>query len=945
MHHYVRINYQDTCLELLYKELYMKPVFLLFLSFAFTPAFTQNFPGWQSFALSPLANSMEHFDVDETGKIWMVGKTGANGLSTFDGKNFSTIPINDSNLKNLRFRSIAVDKSGNKWIPSFDKILQVDNKNAIFVYSLPEESRGLGILDIKSTNNITWAFEHDHLAFYRIANMMMTRHTVKEITEKMISLVGKAYFRPNMQIEDDYKVILNKDGNLFLRFEEGRESFFCIFDGKNISILKSISENKMDEIANNTLQISKKEGRLDTILVGNELAPIYYFDHFSENTAIDNLGCIWTSAEGTRPSVIKLCANNTIFFSSPFKNFPSFRVFNKIDFHQASNFLFDAKNGPLVLSNGKLLHLVENKWFVYDNTNSPLPEYTSDIKKMRSDPSGNLWVLTAGYLLKYTTTQQPNYYLSTSPEIIYSIPKTGGKYVMTITSDIAWKLYSKGDAKITSTKLEGKGNDKVVVTVEAKYPWFPVRYAAVIVIGQGQYAETILQMTNNEPAFILTSNLPTPVPDVGGMYHVAVSSQTAWESVSSDNWILLDTKGGTGNKSIEVKVADNPTSTERTGKVTVSAKGETKDILVTQSGKQYKATFTATTIPATVPDPGGTYRVDVAANTPWEIASSASWVTLDTKSGSSNKSVEVKIADNPLSSTRTGKITLTAKSGETREMSIAQSGKQFLATFTATTIPASVPDVGGTYTLTVSANISWEITSSESWLVLNAKSGTGNKSIEVKVAENPTFTERSSRITLTTQYTTRSIVVKQAGKVAKVEFFGNLPDPLPGEGGKYEILVDANTDWKLTTVSDWMKFTPMAGPSGKTTATLEVLMNPSMSQSRKGGFGVTPTGGKGEAYVTLQQAKLIVTALEPENSNENFKVFPNPVSDLLTVEINTILSDARWQLYDLSGRAVQSGLMKTPSTTINTTPLPVGTYLLSLSNSGSVVRSVRVVKK
>ncbi|WP_165933386.1 BACON domain-containing protein [Arundinibacter roseus] len=831
------------------------------MALALTPAFSQT-PGWQSFALNAPAGDLVDFDFDKDGKIWLISRRGTGGLMMFDGKKVTQYSITDQALRNENFRSIAVDDAGNKWITTYDKLLQFDAKNTLFVnyITFTSTAKNLGLTSAESSNGITWVHDSNSGGLLRIEKGVIVRHSYQSIIEKIKS---KANISQNGDIElvllrENPTLKLDKAGRIFLTFAEWRSTGFCFYDGKDITIIQQTDEEKLGNLLNASYNAALTQGKADTVFLRSEGGARVYFGELTRESIFDQSGCVWTAGSGNRPLLLHLCSGSSKLYSSLIKNFPSHRLFEEYREDRPTSFLIDGKNRPLVFYGGKLAHLVDQKWHVFDSSNSPIPDQYSIIKK-KIAPDGSLWMLSSNTLTRYSTTEQPDYLLNVSPDLINPIPRTGGTYVLTVKSNVSWKVSFEGylNAKVSPT--EGKGDGKITVTIDPRASIleqrFPVEFGMVSIIGQGQIAETVLRMTNQAPAIFVTSSIPSPVPDAGGTYNIAVSSQTNWESSSADNWITLDTKSGTGNKSIEVKVADNPTSVERTGKITVSAKGETKDLLVTQSGKQFKISFSATTIPNPVPELGGTYRLDVAANTPWEIVSS------------------------------------------------------------------------------------------DSWLVLDTKSGTGNKPIEVKVAVNPTFTDRTAKITLTSKYDVRIVNIRQLGKVATIDFFGNIPRPFPGEGGKYEIIVDANSDWKVTTLSNWMKFTPMSGPSGKTTVSLEILMNPSTTQSRKGGFGVTPTGAMGETFVTLEQGKLIVTALEPDAANERYKVYPNPVGNELTIEINTLRPDIRWNIYDMNGQAVQSGSVESTKTTINTQKLPAGAYVLSMSHENEIMRSVRVVKE
>jgi uncharacterized protein (TIGR02145 family) len=81
----------------------------------------------------------------------------------------------------------------------------------------------------------------------------------------------------------------------------------------------------------------------------------------------------------------------------------------------------------------------------------------------------------------------------------------------------------------------------------------------------------------------------------------------------------------------------------------------------------------------------------------------------------------------------------------------------------------------------------------------------------------------------------------------------------------------------------------------------------------------------------------------------SIKIYPNPVSDLLSVEINsTVESTHMWQLYDMSGKLVMSGENQLTqgdnNFLIETAHLSAGLYLLQ-SNVNGVLQTSRIIKQ
>lgn len=78
------------------------------------------------------------------------------------------------------------------------------------------------------------------------------------------------------------------------------------------------------------------------------------------------------------------------------------------------------------------------------------------------------------------------------------------------------------------------------------------------------------------------------------------------------------------------------------------------------------------------------------------------------------------------------------------------------------------------------------------------------------------------------------------------------------------------------------------------------------------------------------------------DSNTKIQVYPNPVKDILNLKSDSKIQD--FQLFDLSGKSLQSGKPNTNDLEINMNRLPAGTYILQTTVRGKV-SSQKVVKK
>jgi hypothetical protein len=76
-----------------------------------------------------------------------------------------------------------------------------------------------------------------------------------------------------------------------------------------------------------------------------------------------------------------------------------------------------------------------------------------------------------------------------------------------------------------------------------------------------------------------------------------------------------------------------------------------------------------------------------------------------------------------------------------------------------------------------------------------------------------------------------------------------------------------------------------------------------------------------------------------------FKAFPNPVSNLLNLEITNFENqELTYQLFDLNGRLLSSKKIQQSLTEISTADLPPATYFLRITDQDKPLKSFKIVK-
>jgi len=94
---------------------------------------------------------------------------------------------------------------------------------------------------------------------------------------------------------------------------------------------------------------------------------------------------------------------------------------------------------------------------------------------------------------------------------------------------------------------------------------------------------------------------------------------------------------------------------------------------------------------------------------------------------------------------------------------------------------------------------------------------------------------------------------------------------------------------------------------------------------------------------TLRQG----TGITVNEERPQIVLFPNPVRDLLTLEINEMsVEGLSFKLFDLNGRLLKTERLRSVSTQIQMDRFPAGNYVMSIINSnGGSIQSFQIVKQ
>jgi hypothetical protein len=83
------------------------------------------------------------------------------------------------------------------------------------------------------------------------------------------------------------------------------------------------------------------------------------------------------------------------------------------------------------------------------------------------------------------------------------------------------------------------------------------------------------------------------------------------------------------------------------------------------------------------------------------------------------------------------------------------------------------------------------------------------------------------------------------------------------------------------------------------------------------------------------------------NENEFIRIYPNPTSDLINIELSNIMhSDIELELFDITGRKIIARKsIKSQKHVMDISKLSSGIYLLNVLTDAVVIKSVKIIKE
>jgi len=317
----------------------------------------------------------------------------------------------------------------------------------------------------------------------------------------------------------------------------------------------------------------------------------------------------------------------------------------------------------------------------------------------------------------------------------------GGSITVSAGGNCLWSAQSSAQWITVTANGSGSGNKTIKYSV-ARYTGTEPRTGTIIIGGR---VHTVTQ-SGVACSFTLSAS-SVSIGSAGGSRTVNISAGTGcgWTAVSNASFITITSgTSGSGSGTVGFAVAQNTSSNQRTGTMTIAGQVFTVIQAGGGGGCNYSLSDSKYNMDATAGS--GTISVATGSGCLWTAVTQSGFITVTSgASGSGSGVVGFSVSPNQSTSPRTGTLLI---AGQT--VTVTQGGATSCSYLVAAS-GANFKKAGGNGSVSVAAGsgCGWSAVSNVSWItVISGGSGSGSGSVSYKVATNKTGGTRTGTITI-----------------------------------------------------------------------------------------------------------------------------------------------------------------------------------------------------
>ena len=519
---------------------------------------------------------------------------------------------------------------------------------------------------------------------------------------------------------------------------------------------------------------------------------------------------------------------------------------------------------------------------------------------------------------------------------------SGGTVTVHFTATADWTA-TIGNVRatgwVTVSPVSGKQGEASVTISVAANEGTDERSASVF-LECGDNRETIVVSQKQKNALIV-SQQSYQLPAGESEIEVEVEANVAFEVEVSDTWIEQIPTRSLEKSVLAFRILANDGYDKRSGSIVISSGELRETVHIYQEGKEKEVLLLSDDL-IEVGAGGGTVDVQLQSNVSYICKPEAeyTWVSEPASRAVSTHTLHFEVQPNDTYDMREARFIF---ADETEAVSDTLTIRQYAVDeILVPSDPVICEAVGGTFSIEVSANISYTVKTDVSWLKQVAGRGLEQSTLYFSVEENAESSMREGNIIVTGNGVERTVKVLQKGKeeapylIVSQDYFD-----IQAEGGTVRFTVKGNVPYRVSAGADWMTRTLSGAAEEEVIFT--VLPN-ELTTSREATITVTSEDGSLVRTVRVVQEgreELILNV-----SPSSFSLTSDSQTLTLSVETNTryrLSSSASWLSSDMTG----VGDWKNPTFTVsaNESTTPREATITVTSEDGSLVRTVRVVQE
>ena len=332
-----------------------------------------------------------------------------------------------------------------------------------------------------------------------------------------------------------------------------------------------------------------------------------------------------------------------------------------------------------------------------------------------------------------------------------SLPSAASNYKsFSISSNVNWTI-SSNQTWLTLNKTSGNGNATIILIASENMSKTP-RNASIKVSSPG-LTDQLITVTQKDTSVQLNVSLSLiSLPAAFNDYvSFNVQSDAQWTASSDQPWLIVNPVQGNGNGTIILTAEENKGNAPRTAKITVECGLLAQKVVTINQSDTVIIKPSIKASPDTVylfASDNSTGKITITSNVDWDAKVDQSWLSINSNKGSDNGEIFVQAAVNNSKKVRSGKVIISSLGLPDYPITIIQKDT-VLSTLTVSVdtiyLPAAASNSKG---FGISANTTWAVQTSDSWLTVNKNTGNGNDIIILNAEMNKESKSRNAYVTV-----------------------------------------------------------------------------------------------------------------------------------------------------------------------------------------------------